>query len=350
MAGASPIQHDFSPGFDPSSLVSITQAQLLQMFQQMAPLANIGGIIVMSGGGGISWPGVINNPRFKRYIWLDTAVIGTTVLKVYDQSGADTYANWISSTIAGNSIFDTHINTVANIAVSKLNKGTARYVIRTNAAGTLVEYVAPSSIFNNAEIPVAQLVPHGSSGYLKTSSGVATWVSDDTVTDAVIAAMSSADIVALIGAGALALSQISSGGALTHDTIYFNGTAWAKVTPNLRLTDTTKAISTTGITYTSDLSSVHVEALAHNLGAIPKCIRLVLQCQSPDVGYTAGDEVVASVLRTTAASAVAIGYVADNVNITVLVAVAATELPNKGTGVYTAIDETKWKPKVYAWL
>jgi len=66
-------QYDFTTQLDPTSLASVTAAQLLQMFQTLTPLTNIGGVIY-----GSTTPDIANNPRFARYLWIDTSTIGAT--------------------------------------------------------------------------------------------------------------------------------------------------------------------------------------------------------------------------------------------------------------------------------
>lgn len=65
-------------------------------------------------------------------------------------SGAPAWATlgsaWINAALANNSL-----------AVNKLALGSARFVVRTNAAGTAVEYCAPGSLFESYEIPITSL-------------------------------------------------------------------------------------------------------------------------------------------------------------------------------------------------
>lgn len=186
--GASAAQFDFEPGFDLSSLTSATQEQVMQALSQIGPLSNIGGIIVMSGGGGTDWPGVTNNTRFKRYIWIDTYNSPGTppTIKIYDQSGADAYANWISATLADGSVVLAKLGAkaVRSDKMSEANPAggnwTARWLCRINAAGNGVEYCNPNAIFNASELPRTAIdvsgAPAGSS-FLKydASGGTTAW-------------------------------------------------------------------------------------------------------------------------------------------------------------------------------
>jgi hypothetical protein len=53
------------------------------------------------------------------------------------------------------------IATIANgtFPIAKLQPGTAKYVLRTNAAGDAVEYVAPTTIFDDGTLPIVKLAP-----------------------------------------------------------------------------------------------------------------------------------------------------------------------------------------------
>jgi hypothetical protein len=53
------------------------------------------------------------------------------------------------------------IATIANgtFPIAKLQPGTAKYVLRTNAAGDADEYVAPTTIFDDGTLPIVKLAP-----------------------------------------------------------------------------------------------------------------------------------------------------------------------------------------------
>jgi len=56
------LQYDLETPVNVPALSSITKAQFIEIINTLKPLANIGGVIVMSGAGG-SHPDVTNNPR-----------------------------------------------------------------------------------------------------------------------------------------------------------------------------------------------------------------------------------------------------------------------------------------------
>jgi hypothetical protein len=375
-------QFDFIAGLDISSLTSVTQAQLMQMINQIAPLSNIGGVIFQAGtslnttiaqGTGGS-PDVTNNPRFVRYIWLNTysAASAPPTAYYYDASTGD----WTSTSVAAGSITNASINAAAAIAVSKLATGTARYLVRTNAAGTSVEYVAPASIFSAGEMPIAGLVPNGSNGYLKTSSGVATWVDDATERALIQSAITGLSVsqltagsngailyvaagtptwgapaTALAAGSNIPLGALAQGGATTRQLLQYDGSSWAPVTPSLQINATT-AISASGtVSPTGNISNA-VHTIPHSLGAIPKMVRVVLKCLSTEGGWAVNDEVdIANSYYDTGASIVPnITVGSDATNITVLINQTATKkLRNKTTAAVFTPTDANWQPKAYAW-
>ena len=369
-------QKDLVPELDVSSLTSVTASQLLQALNTLTPLDNIGGIVVQAGTslaatiaqGTSGSPSITDNPRFERYIWLNTynTAAAAPTPYYYDPSTG----NWTSSSIAAGSISNSHVNAAAAIAVTKLAFGTARYVLRTNAAGTALEFVSPAGINQTNEIPVNNLVVGGSNGYLKSSGGSVVWVTDATERAAIQTALSNLAVTVLApGAnntllgtnssgivkfdsignllvnGAIGLALINSGGASQYDVLEYSGSVWEKKTPAVNFLQ--GATINTGITVGA-LGGSQVYSQAHGLGGTPKQVRVVAVCATIDNGYAVGDELDIHSLRD--AGNVSAGVCADGTNITVLLSSAAgNSIPNKGTGVYAAMTEASWNLKIYAW-
>lgn len=335
------VQYDFQAGLDPSALSSITQSQLLQMIQQMAPLNNIGGIVWQAGtslnatiaqGTGGS-PSVTDNPRFARYMWMNTysAASAAPTPYYYDASTG----NWTANAVAAGTITNANVSASAAIAVTKLAFGTARYLLRTNAAGTANEFVAPIDAFNTGELPVGKLIPNGSNGYLKTSSGATVWVADATERAAISSGLTFvasqitggsagqflgniagtnqlAAFDSIAPSQAVGLSKLAQGGAISNDVLYWNGTTWAKGTPIFNL-----FLSVTANTNGIDLGLVSAittgSATAHGLGSRPRVVRGVLRCVTNDAGFLAGTEVpMESFIDNGAPNNNAFAYGADN--------------------------------------
>lgn len=371
------VEYDFIAGYDLSSLSSVSQTQLMQAINLLAPLANKGLVILQPGtslsatiaeGTGGS-PDVTSNPRYAGYIWLnsyDPAVAPTPYY--YDPF----LGNWTAGSIAAGSISNSHINASAAIAVSKLATGTARYVVRTNAAGTAVEYIAPGSIFTANELAVNSLVAGGSDGYLKTAAGVVAWTDNATERAAIQNAISNLAVTKLaagsnntllgtdsagtvkfdtpaniLATNSIGLALLASGGASASDILKYDGSNWVKATPALNLLQ--GATINSGVTVGA-MGGAAVFTQAHGLGAVPKLIRVVCVCTTIDVGYAVGDELEIECVRVNASNFSSASVSADATNITVTLASAAgNEIPNKGTGVYAAMTEASWNLKVYAW-
>lgn len=375
------MQYDFVAGLDISSLSSVTQAQIIQAINQLAPLLNIGGVIFQAGtslnatiaqGTGGS-PSITNDPRFSRYIWLNTYSAASAPPTPY-QYDAST-GNWTSATIAAGSITNTHINAAAAIVVTKLAVGAARSLIRTDAAGNAVEYVAPSGIFQANELPVNDLVANGSNGYLKTVSGGVSWVSDATERAAIQNAIANLAVTALaaganntligtngagvvvsdsigniLANGAIGLALLSAGGSALYDVLYSTGTAWEKRTPAINFL---QGATINSGTLSASTLAVAVHTFPHGLGAMPKLVRAVIRCNSADNGYSAGDEVDIGAVRDNGlgnSNVITVCSDATNVIVIVDISGADMEMQPKGGTTFANLVEANWNPKVYAWL
>lgn len=329
-------QFDFIAGVDISSLSSVTQAQLMQMINQIAPLSNIGGVIVQAGtstnphfneGVGGS-PSVTDNPRFARYIWLNTHDAATAAPTPYYYDAS--MSRWTSTSIAAGSITNTEIASNAAIDVTKLAPHSIqRYILRTNGNHTAVEYAAPENIFNVNELPVNSLVKNGSDGYLKTTGGGASvsWVSNaversaiqDSITALPVAQLQvgsvrnilyvndSAQVVwgapstAFNGASNIPLNALSNSGVLDKNLLMYSGSSWSPITQSLIIA-TTNTVSTTGLfsSYLADTTTgsdgeldENSFSIPHGLGVVPKLWRVVIQCKAADTaaGYAVNDEI-----------------------------------------------------------
>lgn len=361
------IQYDFNAGLDVSSLSSVTQAQLMQMVQQLAPLSNIGGILFQS-----TTPDVANNARFARYLWLDSTTDPAT--PKYYNSGTLT---WTSVAVAALSITNAEVAAAAAIAVTKLATGTARYVLRTNAAGTANEFVTPASILNSDELGVVKLTSNGGTdAYLKSTGGVTGWVSQATERAAIAASLSGvsptiltpgsnntllgtngsgvvgfAAIGSLLSNNAIGLSLLAAGGAAASDVLKFDGANWVKITPGLRVFESHSANAgiTTAATGTGLLSGA-AHSFAHGLTTIPRIFRVVAYNTNAvaEAGYNQNDEVdIFSFFAQTGNLCIA-SISADTSYIYVALNDNVIEVSHKTTGVATAITEANWQLKVYA--
>lgn len=131
-------QYDYQSGFDPSSLTQITALQLLQLVNEITPLANIGGVIEQN-----TEPDIVNNPRFTRYIWFDTSV-DPKIPKRYSATTLVSGSHWIAVTVSANSVVE---ESVANGSITPIklagnsNLANAYYILRQNSDSTEIELV-----------------------------------------------------------------------------------------------------------------------------------------------------------------------------------------------------------------
>ena len=378
------LQYDVNAGLDPSALVSITQAQLLQMIQRIAPLSNIGGIISQAATSAASSltegvngaPDVTNNPRFARYVWLNTFTSPSTRY-VY------VAPNWVTSTVSVGSINNAEISATAEIAVSKLADGAPNEIIATAADGITVNWTSVASLLSalNDSVPLTSIddtTAVGAESFLRRVGSTISWktfIETVTTIQAALSGVSPAiftpgsnnTLLGTNGSGVVAfntpanilannsitLALLAGGGGALNDILKFDGSNWIKVTPTLRLVagDASNSGLITPTTGTGLLSGV-AHAFNHGLVTVPKLWTVVAvknATAAPEAGYNENDEVeihgvfarVGNLIAvTTSADATAV-YISFNDN--------DLEVSHKTTGVQTVITEANWFLKVYAW-
>jgi hypothetical protein len=219
-------RHDIIVGIDVSSLSSVTQEQLVQMVNEAAPLSDIGFCLF-----GTTTPDVANNPRFARYIWLDTSsvppvpkfynsdngtwVVGSTDLTdlsiVAIQEFIDTYGVYIQNVHvkadftadAAQGYFiarakangkdcelvdlPTALTDGGNVPIGNIQTNTASdktFLVTDVVAGVKTaswRTFAPATDINNGQLPLAKLAA-GTAGYIpQMVGGVPVWVDPTTV-------------------------------------------------------------------------------------------------------------------------------------------------------------------------
>lgn len=146
--------------------------------------------------------------------------------------------------------------------------------------------------------------------------------------------------------GATALA----GGELQANQIYtliHDGTNW-------QLQGTGFAITTlpgfySALSPSGDCTTL-IHTWPHGLGAIPSLVRVVIKNLTTDQSYAVDDEIEVSGMRIDGTGLVLACMSADATNIKLHFSSGAMAVTTKGTSNYNGIDETKWKPKAYAWL
>ncbi len=313
------LQYDVEAGLDPTGLTQITAVQLLQMINQLFPLANIGGVTYQS-----TTPDVTNNPRFARYLWLDSTT-DAPIAKVYD----DVALTWIPFQVADGSItavkLDDYAVSVLNgtgdpkIAYQQNAVGDAsksNFVLRLDANGQYVEVANLTSLIQATSINVNKLIGAAPSdgqvlqwssslGYSQfvtlTVGGLITvgsltpdrfvpttpgWVLRGTAGTGVPEWVSNNDTVStLFPVNSIAPSKLYSAVPVAGNKLWNNGAGFAEYTPCY------KAPTSGGTTLPAADS---VLSVAHGLPATPTRLAVMLVCNLADNGYAAGDRMDAS--------------------------------------------------------
>lgn len=381
------VQFDFNPGIDVTGLSSVTQAQLQQMVAQMVGVDNIGGILVGSGAAS-SHPDVTNNPRFIKYIWLDTQTANSVLLKVYQGTyPSDLYADWSTVAIADNAITAAKL---ANYAVSVLNgsgankialkqDGTADstkalYLLRIDAAGQYVEVVSANSVVGGLTlqpnkldvsaatdgmvlqydsslgyatwkaISISGLITVGSLPYDRLLVGTAGYLLRFNNITGVPEQVVNNDLTAagnLFASHSIRLITLDVTGAAAKDDILFDGTSWVKNTAYYNANVGT--LPTADGVFAPFAHGLTVAGVA----TTPRTFEPFLICISAEVGYAIGDKIPIVGLSSGTDECFT-----GAVN-TTLIKMAWHYTTNwylmhGTTGARTAIDPAKWNVGVYA--
>ena len=359
-------QNDIQAGFDLSSVNPVSQSQMMQAVENLAPLANIGFIVIQATA-----PSIVDNPRFARYIWLDSSV---TPYEPHVHDGA----NWVALPLGANAVIAAYI---ANGAVTYNTKiggfapaaADALKYMRVDAAGTAVELIT----LNSAALPTIDLSKLSTTGaaanyFLKRDAGNTTLVYEPFDTTFIPAgAIAHSKLVAGIAAqygfllrannavGTIELisnddevsdflapgsavagihpSKLSGVGAVSGDTLRYNGANWVHSRPHFAL------IQNLG---TGALSA----AALHNLGGYPRVLQAWAVCNTADNGYLPTQRMDINGIYTAGGTpAVAVWADISSVYISKFAAAGLESRPAAG-GAAAAIVEGSWDIWVYASL
>lgn len=89
--------------------------------------------------------------------------------------------------------------------------------------------------------------------------------------------------------------------------------------------------------------------IPHGLGVFPPIVVVYLVCEATDIGYSAGQLVQTSGASSNSTTA-QITIAPDATNVNIRFPSAAVVIGNYGTGASAAIDVTKWKLRIYAYV
>lgn len=401
-------ENDVQAGADISSLASVTQAQMMQMVNQSTPLSNRGLIICFAGsaGGaaGVGFPDITNNPRFVRYLWIDTEVPTNPVIKRYSGIYAGTpanpsalsnlYTDWTPIGVAAGAITTAMmaaLSATGGIPLTLLKRASngaadaskQYFILRVDSAGQYIEAVVlDTALADGGGIALARLntTGIGAQKYLGYSGGALAYRLLDPPNDItaglgnripaptciipgtafyLLRSNGTASAVEWIATNAadlfrdndIGLSKLAGGGAGVGDFLKFDGAVWVKFTPSLDLTNAVSSYNP-GTPLAVAGASISV---AHGYGTVPKLVRGVIVCTVSGVneaalGYAVGDEVdVNACFDANNNQAIA---VTANAATIYMGANATTNflLPHRiGTTAEGIITAANWKMRLYYW-
>jgi len=330
-------ESDLNAGIDLTGQTSVTTSQLLQLVNS--------GTINTNGKGGIirkaTRPDVTTYPRYTNWLWLSIASDPPT-LKSYVPTG-DSDTNWIAATIGSASIAAGNLQT-ASVTAGK---------IAANA-------VATSNILDNA-ITDAKItagavtsskIANGSVSNAHIASATITGdrISTLTITDTNIAA-------ATITAGKLVTGTITSN-QIAESTITTNKISASGTVDQVLVTDSVTGTSTLWRSinlvskYVTNGITVPTTAVAttnsHTLGFMPQIMRVVMVCNSAELGYSASDEVpIENFITETSENPVAAYSCSSSQWFLSPAGTVNWQVRGKQTASFTNITKSNWRIRVY---
>lgn len=230
-----PSQYDFKPGADLSVVASPTKFDLMQAIYGITPSDNIGGVILMSGAGG-QYPDVTNNPRFSRYLWIDTQDFDpnnpsspwTPILKVWAGSAtggtpSDSVTDWVTLGVQADAVVTKSIRNLA-VTIDKMSSDSSAdagkmLVVDTSLDGGkyAIKAVSLLDYVEDGTITLGKLVQGTTSGQLIHYNGSG------------LEYKSIADIINSLGSAVITPTSIVAGGENTVLTTVGGTPVWTAV-------------------------------------------------------------------------------------------------------------------------
>ena len=318
-------------------------------------------------------PDIATYPIYANFIWIDTS--GPSVIKRTYNTSLFTWDAEVpgNDSITGDMIQDNTITLDKIYATA----GLGGYVMRLNAGSTAVIWDAPANLYTNNSFAVAKLTYSTAGTFVLSSTGAAnTW----------------ATIPSLLATGDIALSKLSTSGALSGQVIYYNGAALAYGYPDQLLRTNEVGLNALELSAGNNIPTINsagtawemktpsqfaalftnyfaqapqssslitvpasegtaITPITHGLGGVPRNVRWVMVCDSSDAGYPDDMEVDlanffaagggdSNTAWTTFASVTEIG-------LRRVVWVQTLSVGHYTTGAVTGIDTAKWKLRCY---
>jgi hypothetical protein len=320
-----------------------TASKLNNSVNNATPAGWIGFVIVTN-----AYPNIALHPRYTNFLWLDTSSGYPATTKSYDGT------NWNSSSIGVSTVTTAMLQDLA-VTEAKLGNGAVTTARLANNSVDMNKIIAGNVNYTHL---AANAVYSGA-------------ITNLAVTQPKLGLLSvgTAQLIDLeVTRGKMALGSVDS-------TLLTNGAVVAASIANNVITNshiTTDAVHSTNILdgtivladiaadavagkFVSALQAVPVGgadtgAIAHNLDGIPHSVRVVLVCNTGDLGYVSSEEVNIGSLDD-ANGHYGVYWIVDDTNITLYrsnVASASLYLPTKTTGAPAIFTAASWDLKVYA--
>ena len=384
----------FVEGIDPTSTFGGYASVLLQLIRQAQPSSTYGMILFDTTPPDVTGA----NAWRKRSIWVSLATPATPTVNVYREGGSPGWIN-VNDVIGSNAITTAMIqNAAVTLAKLSVAGGSANQLIRVNAGATGFEFVSLSSLVIAGSINVSSLITTGiPGGQFRLAGtygpGVANWYTAQ-------------DVATNIADGTILSDQIAAGPAPSARSKFLTTrtgdpfAAWRYFEPNVDILDTTlsgaklqnasvgpaklessgvadgwllskvagvpewvapTAVSGSVTQFVTAVGSVGAiptvgspTTLAHTLGAVPLMYRVTLYCHATNGNYSIGDEIEALGCYTANGFTSEDQATAFNILVTSANVIVSRQhswsiyITDKNTGAAHAIDDTKWRIRLYA--
>ena len=150
-------------GFDPTSVATPSNSQLLQMVHEAQPASDVGFVIFADDP-----PDIVQYPVLERFLWLKTAS-GVPNGEVYYNDGAS-WTLITALTLSGGDLAD------GSVTLSKLSPdGNAYQIIRINAGQTAFEFIDLLDAIAAGTLPLTKLATATGANYFLRSNGSNVW-------------------------------------------------------------------------------------------------------------------------------------------------------------------------------
>ena len=334
---------DFRKGIDFTGLTEATGAQHNQLVDNATVAAKRGLVIVQT-----ATPDTTTYPRFTNYLWLDINYT-PPILKSWSWG----VTNWVTATIPANSIGTANIQdgAVTNPKLATNSVNTSQLYDNSVTSDKIVALSITSGKLNNNSVDSTNIID-GTIVHNDIATG-GVWTTN--ILDGSVTGIK-------IGNGAVGTTNIAGGG-VTITNLATNSVGTAQILVNAIVTTNilNQAVTTNKLSvYIPEFYSPTTNAMpsagaansySHGLSGVPTMIRVVLQCNQTENGYSVGDELdVHGIYSTGVVPAFEIATSSTTISLVRYDTSSTIYVLNKSTGAQSTLTTTKWVVKVRAWF